>query len=325
MPQERLSLDFRLYIPSGESDSWKAAENRLAHDLATLYQETAPHPEQRITQYDFEVMPKEELVFCPDYDDKRDIREMLSWKTPGDQLESKATLRICDFLLTREPPFIITWILPPNKEMGYPEGRLVIGTYRLEDQRKMVHNYGLCLDFPREYYSYFAQELISRSIKPDKKLTSLEELRETPIFIQLSPDDDPLDLISQLIHAPEVWKRIRSGQAQERQKRALEDARPNAQRRMTEIRTSAPGRFELIQIGARAEREMERAGWEKGPDSGCGLSNTKLLSSLKTNQVGAKHTSINLNTEKVGENKVACCGKLWNKGQVCLLCGKIVG
>lgn len=284
---ENLAFNTRLYVGRDH------AEQRLASDLTALVLETGAS-ENRITPFTF-IQVKEDKIVCPEFADK-DISETLRWKTRSDILESKATLKIRDFILSqKETPFVIVWISPPDQELGYYEGRMVVGVGREEDELKIVENYGICIDFSSKTCLLLGEKLLQFS-KNEKysRIDSVDQLRTTPIFIKPPKGTEPLDFIAKLIPLPDVWEKIKSGEARALKERALKDAQIIAQRLMPKVIRGAD-QWDYIVAGAQAEQWMATAGWTMRANSGCGSFNTELLSSAVS--VFA-HSHLHLNSQK---------------------------
>lgn len=284
---ENLAFNTRLYV------SYNNAEQRLASDLAALALETTRAPENRITPFTF-VQTGKGRIECPEFAN-RDILETLRWKTASDILESKATLTIRDFILSqKEIPFIIIWISPPDKKLGYSEGRMVVGIGREKDELKIVENYGICIDFSSETCLLLGEQLLQFSEnKKYSRIDSVDQLRATPIFMNPPKGIEPLDFIAQFIPFPDVWEKIKSGEARALKEQALKDARAIAQRIMPKVIRGA-NQWDYIVAGAQAEQWMAKVGWVMRANSGCGFLNTELLSSIVS---VFSHSHLHLNNQ----------------------------
>lgn len=283
---ENLAFNTRLYVGRDH------AEQRLAFDLAALALETAL--KNRITPFTF-VQTGKDRIECPELANG-DILETLRWKTRSDILESKVTLKIRDFILSqKETPFVIVWISPPDQELGYYEGRMVVGIGKEENELKIVENYGICIDFSSKTCLLLGEQLLQFSENEKYSgIDSTDQLRTTPIFIKPPKGIEPLDFIAKLIPIPDVWEKIKSGEARALKERAFKDAQAIAQRSMPKI-IRATDQWDYIVAGAQAEQWMATAGWAMRTNSGCGSLNIELLSSAVS--VFA-HSHLHLNSQK---------------------------
>lgn len=252
------------------------AQRRLASDLSTLALELAQTPEERITPYLLTQTP-DGRVISPDFS-QADISELLRWETREDFLESEATLRIRDYILTeKKSPFVVVWISPANEKAGYDEGRIVVGLGERIEGLNRVETYGICVNFKPGEDFFLANALREVAEGEDfSPVRSKEELVTSPVFLKPPEGTEPLDFISQLIHLPEVWKRVKSGEVAALKNQAFEDARRTAGHFMPQIYRSG-GQEEFILVGAQMEQAMMTRGWEMRRNSGCGALNSDLV------------------------------------------------
>lgn len=271
MTAERLAFNVGLYAER------ENLEQRLASDLAALVLETAERPDDRITPFTY-IQTGANRLECPQFAPGQDIREILSWKTALDKLESQATLEIRSFILAQEKtPFVVVWINPPAEDLGYPEGRIVVAFGKSIDGIKVVENYGLCVDFSPETCLSLANQLLSFS-EAKKELETINQVHATPIFLD-PKEAGPVDFIAQHIPLPHAWERIKSDRAKLLGEQAFKEAQLIAQRAAARIR-QAKSQWEYIVIGAQMEQQMAAAGRRMRAGSGCGSLNTEILSGL---------------------------------------------
>lgn len=321
----RLAFDLALYKPG---EARQSAEQKLGADLSTLVLETAARQDERITYYTF-CQTSDGKIVSPEFSQKADISSLLRWETQTDILESKATLKIRDYILVQKAPFVVVWISPPEERLGYTEGRMVVGIGKEEERIKIVENYGVCLNCSSTECLNLANRLLS-SLGERDFLDSPELLRASPIFI--SPEGiEPLDLMSRLIPLPCIWEKIKSGEAKALRQKAIEDARNVAQEVTSKIK-QAQNKWELVKIGAFAEQKMGQLGWEMRSGSGCGWLNTELLSGISIFGYSHFHLdhqgtlSLRRNEAGVFVKKCPFCGAAVNRvirpGYQCS-CGKV--
>jgi hypothetical protein len=259
------AFDLNLYASRQES------RTRLATDLASLALELSPS--HQITPFTYRVTPSGDLI-SPEFS-SRDITHSLRWETPADVLESQAALRMRDFILSTEEPFIVVWISPPDEKLGYTEGRMVVGFSRQTEGTKMVENYGICLEESSDICVCMAQELFHLSGDSRSNLTA-NEIRATPLFLKPPDGVEPLEYLCNLIPGLDwAWEKIGSGEAKVLREQALEDARAIAAEILPQV--IRVDEHQLVVIGAQAERKMMSRGWVLRSGSGCGLLNTELL------------------------------------------------
>jgi len=317
--ERRLALDMGLYAQAFDP------RRRLASDLSALVLETSPDPDKRVTPYTMMETPNGRVI-CPEFGDS-DICDGLRYETQPDVLEARAALKIRDFILSSvKDDFLIVWISPPDEELGYSEGRIEAGFGREENGLKVVQTYGLCTQFSLEEHLILARHFLSFS--DDQQGISIEtadQLRETPIFIN-STEIDFLDLASEIIPLPDVWEKIRNGEAEILQKRALEVAHQVAK----EINWKLVERGEFwdrVKVGAFAERRMqELLGWGMRSSSGCGVLNSELSAFAHSHTHINAQGAISVETQKGAfVRKCPYCGTVINRvinaGYTCS-CGK---
>lgn len=272
---ERRALDFRLYRGLEK----KQAEQQLADDLASLFLEISADSSQRITPYTW-LQTDDDRVIVPEFSQDRDLEETLSWETPADILESKVALKIRDYLLSQnETPFIVVWVSPPNKNLGYPEGRIVAGIGQEKDSLRFIESYGICIDLSPTICVLLGQNLQTLSQNPNgSSIDSADQLRATPLFLKPPDNTDPLDYLANLIPLPDVWEKIKSGEAKVLKEQALSDARVIVEALTPQI-NHAQEDWEFVQLGIEAEQFMMSQGWSARSQSGCGALNSELSAS----------------------------------------------
>lgn len=287
---ERLALDTssQRYRPENLIDgNFEAEKTRLAADLAALVLETS----SGITHYTF-VETENGQVVCPQYPGV-DVAEILAWDTPADTLESLATLKIRDFILSNDSENdIVAWILPPNETLGYPEGRMVIGfSHQSKNGLTVVEKYGLVTRNSLEESLSLGNQLFSISNSPNlSTINSAEVLRGHPFFIRPPEGIDPLEFLSQHLPLPnDTWENIKSGRAKALGERVYKFAQEATEEHFDSLQqTQSQAGF--INIGALMEEEMMRlAGWKPRVGSGCGTLNSEVSASWGTSFIHFQH------------------------------------
>ncbi|MFC1790789.1 hypothetical protein ACFLZP_04905 [Patescibacteria group bacterium] len=265
MNPERLAFNTSLYLRNqGGIEAFFSGQvddpRRLAVDLARLVIETAGSQEDRITPYTLQATGSGQVI-SPEFGDD-DLITMLTWETPAEKLESKATLRIRDYLLARgEKPALIIWVSPADESLGYSEGRVMVGFSRVIDGLKIAQCYGICAD-----------------IQTDQFGMSTNKLRETPFIFENADMGYLQKMAEQLIPLPDIWARIKSSEARVLHEQALEHARQALLKVQADIVSNGRS-LSPIEFGAHLELEMRSRGWGMENASSCGATNTDLLQS----------------------------------------------
>jgi len=332
--ERKIALDLSLYDPKKLQGI--ELRRRFVGDLSSLFLEVAPRVRtgEGVTPYTWRQRPDGEIIW-PEFSDQP-IEKHLRWETKADILESRATLEIRDIMLSSEgSPLLVVWISPPDEELGYNEGRMVIGIVEDRDGLKSMNSYGICLDLEPGQCLSLAENLFSLSTKEEKEpALSIDQLRATPIAIKISEEVSPLKFIAQLIpQLSHIWQAIESGRVDEREKKAQKDAT----RVFREIVKPNIDTMDLVALGALAEREMIGLGWEANfASSGCGLSNSEVLSS-RVFLFNHTHQYLDREGKTVStatESGVFCqecpyCGESINErikpGFKCPHCGRVYG
>lgn len=268
--EKRLAYDMRCYVNgAGEVDV-----HRAAVDASALVLECAADPDRKVTPFVY-VQTEEGGVFSPE--EGRYIDEILSWETPQDILASRASLKIRDYIVSQEPPFLVVWMSPPEEKYGYKTGRIVLGIGTRRDGIKVVENYGICTPISCDEVLALANRIFQYSIdQKETKVSSGDELRE--IATCFRPEEDPLDFAFKLLSLPEaIQERIKNGEAQVLKERAFRDALVLCEEAKTSLEKAQSAR-DFVEVGVSIERGMESRGWDMAPDSGCGVFNSQIAS-----------------------------------------------
>jgi len=334
MTPERCAFDLSLYIPPSRplGDGFSEVKRRMVDDLSALVIEAAPRArvEEAVTPVVWQESPRGVVVW-PEFS-SQPIEDHLRWETEADILESEVTLKIKEMILSSRVPRLAVWINPPDKELGYPQGRMVVGLIENGDGLRMMDSYTIRLDFEPEECLDLARSLFSLSDKAEMVL-SIDRVRATPIAIDIPEGVLPLDFLAQLMpQLSRIWQAIRTGRVKEQRKRARRDASV-VFREVIEPNIGWMTNSRVV-LGAMAELEMIRRGWSIDSfSSGCGWLNLDRLSTISP----FVHTHWHLNSageivSTATEVGVFCrncpyCGKTINKvirpGFKCPGCGEV--
>ena len=317
-PETKLAFDTSLYrFSSGLQD--------LASDLSALALESAQESEERITPYQMVVVQGTGVIYS---ETGRDIQEGLRWESPADVFESEATLAIREQILqNQQERFLIVWISSPDLDLGYSEGRLVIGYSQWIDNLFYVQSYGICTENSAARHLQWGKDLLTFSqSQKNISLKDADHLRTTPILINLTENDDPFDYLEEIINLPEIWARIKSGAADDLKEAALKKAQVIAQKANATL-LRARTREDFVRVGAYLEKEMQEAMGYQFRAGACGGSLNSNIFSFRHQHISFKSGQlIVLRSEGVFVRNCPFCGrpigKIIQPGYKCV-CGEV--
>ncbi len=260
---ERLAFDTSLYqgLPP------EKARKRMTADTGAYLMEAdiSQPPERRMTY----------LQYLPTKDGRDLICSADGEKTLERFHNHEVSKQIFSRFLETDQRLVGLWISPPDFEKNQPEGR--INVY-------IGHEGGNGIDYfaiPVRQDEWGENEYIQTAQKLSKKnFNNLDELRKTPLYLEIADSDDPVELLARHIGISDnVWRAIAAGRAKEEQARVSRKARGVIDRHFDRLISSNVSFGQRIRLAARFERELMQATGRTidGFGSGCGASNNELL------------------------------------------------
>lgn len=240
----------------------------LTDDLASLGLETSGE-----INYYWLIRTRDKKVVNPERP-STDISEQWSDDTEVEKKETKAAKKRKEYLSNHKGNYVVIWIGPPDP---YPGGSVDIGISREIGGLRALESYGFGIDFTDEQYTTIGKNISSLSSK-GFEIDKPSDLRDKAFLIELAKNDNPYDLLEEIIPLPRIWEKIRGGAAREKKEEFRKFAQKMAKESIGKIR-SAGNRREILEIGANLERQMQRR-WERVDfeKSGCGRTNQEALS-----------------------------------------------
>lgn len=261
--KEKLALDLSPYkkMPRDE------AHTSLSDDIASLSLEASGeiNPYILIATRDGKVInPKRPST---------DIKHQYSEDTKIEKKEKEAALKRRDYLLNLDGNYIVVWLSPSDP---YPRGSLDVGIAREIGGQKALESYGIWVNFTKEQYLQIGKNLSSLS-ENKNVVENKEDLRKITFLITLDENDNPYDLLEEILPFKGVWERIRNKKAQEDKEKARKEADLITTKALKKLK-HARSRREILEIGADLERQMQTR-WSRidFARSGCGITNAEAL------------------------------------------------
>lgn len=263
MSKEKLALDLAPYSKMSPPE----AQSSLTDDIASLTLEASGE----INPYML-IAREDGMVVNPERPSK-DILFQYSQDTREEKEETKAAIKRRNYLLHLEGNYVVIWLSPPNP---YPKSSLDVGIARDFDGLRALESYGISANFSEEECILLGRN-VSSLTKDKTEINTPSDLRKTAFLIELDENDNPYDLLEEIIPIPRTWEKIRNGKAKERKKEVKKVSQALVDEKAGLI-YKAQGR-QLNEIGAFLEREMQQHYPNMDIEgSGCGRSNHEALS-----------------------------------------------
>lgn len=249
---ERISLD-----PSSYSND--TGSQKLAVNIADVATEAGfGPPEKRITPFTLKQVGNKVIneELGPD-----DVTTYYISETSRDAAESEAGYLIRDALLKRPERTVAVWFSPPYSTDEHSEGRLTVGYNVPHSSVKEMESYGLpTADFTPEQLMYMAWRL-SEYTTALLFIDNPEKLRSTPIFIELTENQNPWEFLKDFIPLPEVWDAIKTGEVNKQRQKILASANEIAPNTLFRLQ-HATSYLEQVGIIREMENQMKQRGHE---------------------------------------------------------------
>lgn len=303
MSKEKLALNLSPYKKMSRNE----ALTSLSDDIASLALEASG----KINPYTL-IVAKEGMAINPQRP-STDIKDQLSEDTDIEKVEKEVALKRRDYLLNLEGNYVVVWLSPSNP---YPRGSLDVGISRQIQGKKALESYGIGVSFSKEQYIALGKNLSSLS-EEKEEVEDIKDLRKTAFLIKLQEQDNPYDLLEEIIPLKGVWEKIKSKKALEKKRQALMKARKMATKRLEKIK-GAKTRTDILRVGAGLEREMART-WTMMDIAakGCGTTNARALNEIAysfTHSQIDKNGNVTQRHSEVGQYV-----------QKCPYCGAVIG
>lgn len=254
MPERlRPILDPNSYINS--------SEEALATNLSDVFSEASVGPiSVRIVPFTLRVEGSKKVI-NPELGDQ-DILTLYSQETELDKTEFNAGSETRDILLNLPDRYISVWFSPPNADLKYNEGRVIVGYNKTDGVTgfKEMQSYGIPTEeITADELLYISWRLAELSEK-NYKLDHPEDLREKPIVFELPKDEkNPWEFLRNYIPLEEAWDSILSGKADALKAFRKKDAGEIAFQTLTDLK-NAGSSYERVFIIENAKRYMEAKG-----------------------------------------------------------------
>jgi hypothetical protein len=318
---ERLAFDTGLY----QNLSPEEARRRLGADAVAYLMESdiSQPPEKRMTHLEYVPNANENDFTC--LVEEEGENKVVLERTLEAFHNHPVSVEIFTRFLEADQRLLGLWISGPNPQKNQPEGR--INVYIGRQQGRGLDYFPIAIkkedNWDEEKYLKTAQRFSQQEFK------SIDDLKQTPLYLPIGRDDNPLEILAEYIDMPtKVWQAIASGRSREEMVKVRKKAKQVIDRHFD--RLSAQVSYEEgIRRAARFERELMQATGRTidGFGSGCGASNMQML---KINNFGltvGQNGEVSFNKEGTGTFVKECpyCHKQINAyicpGYTCE-CGK---
>lgn len=160
-------------------------------------------------------------VVCPAYDGTTDVVDLCKGDREIDILEREETKRIKEIILSQDKPFISIWISSPDEKYNYESGRLQVGFGQKVGYLNVSTGYNITVGWSADNCLAVGNQL--SALSGGQRFSSTNQLRVTPICLELPAGEKPLDFIAHQIDLPDVWQKIRSSEVVKMQEEAIAD------------------------------------------------------------------------------------------------------
>ncbi len=191
--------------------SWKDNRTQAIPEITSCLQESRRSPDA----YCF-VQDKDGDLYSPTAECK--VASIIKRDNLVGQLEGQAFDFINRWFRDSEAGAAV-WISPQDS-VYYPTSKLIISEILHPNSQKRLLNRAIILNLRYEDCLERAQALAERS-QNRPLLLSLNSVRSTPLIFSAG---DWIDTLKELIVAPEIWEKIKTGQDLKDQEKALEQA-----------------------------------------------------------------------------------------------------
>jgi hypothetical protein len=249
------------------------AKRRVRADAVAYVMETDINkpPEKRMTHLRYIPTEDGRDFSCSFYDEDEIILE----RTLEVFHNHPVSIEIFTRFLETDQRLLGLWISGPNPDNNEPEGRINVYIGRKKD--KGIDYFPISIeqedDWDEEKYLDTAQRFSQQEFE------DISDLRETPLYMPINKDDDPIEILAEYIDMPSrVWQAITNGRSREEMVKVRRKATRVIDQHFDRLAAKVPYE-EGIRRAARFERDLMRATGRTifGFGSGCGASNNELL------------------------------------------------
>jgi hypothetical protein len=241
----------------------------LERDTAALVLETSG----QVHSFFLAILP-DGTVVNPVLSKTKDVENFYADETHQTILEKIAGLKMRQALIEEPENTLVAWISPPGGEFKYDGATFEVGRIRKILGIKVLQTYGIPLkNVTGEYCERLFLMLEEFSNKSSQNINSPEELRDK-ISILIPHESRWIDFLGNVFpELSEVFTKIKNGDVHRVQMKAIKDAKVT-------VNDAFEGwekpKENLVYIGAKIEKEMEKKGWSL-TGGRCGLLNSDLL------------------------------------------------
>jgi len=289
---ERLAFDYSKY----QSLHPQLRNEIVALDLAALVVE-AGIEDLKNRVWPFRYQLRGERVICPEMGNQ-DISNYFSVETSLDRQETRAGLKLRQALISQPGGSTVVWLSPPNQK--YSEGRITVGMIDWQNNLKVMHCYGIVVDFSKDEFIDIAKKF-SDFCQPAGEI----ELRSHVFVFSSSNVPNSWHLVKRILPLGEIWQAIENNEVELRRERAIRDAQTVVSSMPTYL-----GFYDPVRQGAYLEEAMQGIGY-KISGSSCGLLNSDLLHLSPRRVLNSIHGVIRNSASevKVYVKKCGVCGE----------------